>query len=283
LQYYCIVNGEYRFSQNDGYDPETGEKLWPVTKEVIQKMKEKEKKAIEKKVFVDTVKIIKEEKPKEDYVPTVSPEEAAAAEAESLRRQREDGERREELARLKKELRHEQMASETKVKPVKEKITKDVWGYTISFWDNNNIGELDDASFSYDKNSTKDNYCKVTFFNNSRGTFKFYDSKKNLLFKVPPQKETTMSLPVDAYYFRANDSEKLIPFNLPNREKLLVRFLDNEDAAAGKIFFRHTNNGRNSGARIIGQEGIIEPDRSDFDRGSKTNGEYGGGGGAFGN
>jgi len=42
LQYYCIVNGEYRFSQNDGYDPETGEKLWPVTKEVIQKMKEKE-------------------------------------------------------------------------------------------------------------------------------------------------------------------------------------------------------------------------------------------------
>lgn len=277
--YYSIgVDGKYKLFESDGFDPQTGDTLKPVTREIIMKMNEIEAEKNEVHLDSSASNHVAAEvtSTSSNGIPTVTPEETQVQTRVAhvpgkvydcndnvVQPTPKESAKTADTPTME---RSEKVQKEEDLKKKKEATKKNTptCGFIVSFMDNSNLGELDYTPLrceDYESQTEADN-CEVVFINDSKGTFKFYNTKRTLLFIVPPQKQTTVTMHINYHYFRASDQENLLPFRLPRRDKFFVRFSDNENAAVGKIFLHSNAGGRNSGARIVGQEEIMTPDNN---------------------
>ena len=215
-QYYCVgSDGEYHFFKSDGYDPETGAKLLPVTKELILKIKKDKEAFAEPSPRIVNSPITFE---------PVAPEQAVKVKEEIVIQQEEKV--------IKKP---ENKFKET----VKKEIVKTGYGYAISLDVNNYQANLANVFKPMDKYSYTGrlNTCETIFNNNSSGTFIVYDSGKQKLFKVPPGRELAIKMTPDCYYFKPVESENFTPLNIPNRTWFCIDITNSDVSEPGEFFF----------------------------------------------
>jgi hypothetical protein len=257
MKYYSIgIDGKVCLSPVPGYNPETGDKLLPVTKEIIQKMKgitPSEKIVIpEKQKPVN--KIIAQSSPEPKVAKVIIPVKRNFSEArqkviEKKLTEREIKEEPDSVKIISNELPksnepktlHEILTGRPDPKPLvaeKEREYDGPAGYSFSIVDNPELSKLGTVFEEQKVNRSYRSYvdCETIFNNASRGTFDFFDVNKNFLFRISPKKKSVMIMEARYYYFKLAESSKFIPFNLPERSKFVVKIADERTVAPGEVF-----------------------------------------------
>lgn len=252
VKYYSVdANGEYKFSSSGGYDPKTGEELKPATSEMFKKIREANEAAYKQKLIKDAKiqefkRIIRNERRLDSLSKAdLQHRESEVAEAEFLQRQREEGERQTELARLKKELEKanaelerrthaESTAKSSQEKQIVRKSTEESkpkelpTGYRIAL--NGNSGSLERLfiPFVIRPGSAWTLFtCQVSFENNSSFTFDLYNYDRVRLFEVPPGEKTSLPIESGPHFLKARELKEMLPFNIfEERNNLNVQIYD---------------------------------------------------------
>lgn len=257
VKYYSITsNGEYKFFSSDGYDPITGDKLKPVSSEMIREMEGANKAAFKKKLDeaakkneadraireaqrLDSIRIIEYSQLKE----------SEAAQARLLQKQKDEetlaetNRLKEELKRDSVELERKTQAEETARKIAEEKRLADeiakenmakkiLAGYRIALNGNSGpsgLGKLFIPFVMQAGSGWQGFTCQVSFENNSSFTFDLYNFEKVRLFEIPPGEKTALPIESGPYYLKARELKEMLPFNLfEKRPSLNVQLYDRQ-------------------------------------------------------
>lgn len=231
--YYSIgIDGKYNLYETDGFDTQTGDKLLPITKEVIKKMNEIEAKKNE--VQIDTSIIISSNVEEIQTTPIRKKpkikKQTSASDSEKISKRTE----------LKKESISKAQPDTITIKVQKIEAIKEVpRGYAISMLKNKNLRELANIFNGniYYEPPRNPIACKITFQNNSSGTFYICDKNRSIIFKIPPKRKIETILSPDWYYIKSAESRIYHVIKTPNREEFFLEISNSDIPDPGEIFF----------------------------------------------
>jgi hypothetical protein len=271
LKYYSEVNGKIKIFSAPGFDPETGDSLLPVTKEVIltskgiQLKKEvtpanRSQSAVQiptawnrpataatsahpvAKVKMETDSVVKKEiasqidVAKSSRVGDQKTTLATPKQKDSVY-QNNTMPRPPRQPKTLREILTGKIDAEISSQESKEEEYAGPVGYSISVVDNpelENLGNIfqDGDHYHY---SHRFSSCRTELDNLSRGRFEFYDENKSLLVRIPAKKKMVLVLEPGYYYFKTEESFKFIPLHLPDRAKFNLKISEVRDMPTGEI------------------------------------------------
>ena len=273
LKYYSEVNGKIRIFTAPGFDPETGDSLLPVTKEVILRSKGIQlKKEVEPSGRSEPASFISANGSYSmNNTNSVNNMAATTTLKDSVVKKeiasQIDSVKSDSIRINTSVIKTETPKEETFVEPEntlpppprkprtlaeilsgkvdenvnqeepKEEVYTGPIGYSISIIDNPNLEYLGNIfkEENHYKHSHRHSSCKTELENFSSGRFEFYDENKSLLFRVPAKKKMVLVLEPGYYYFKTEESFKFTPFNLPDREKFNMKISEVRDVPSGEI------------------------------------------------
>lgn len=273
LKYYSETNGKIKIFSAPGFDPETGDSLLPVTKEVVLRSKgiqlKKEIKLADRPKstaqipttrsypiaaaasnnITARVKTATDSVVKKEITSQIDTVKSSHSRISALKTTMEESKPEDSVyqnntiprpprqLRTLKEILSGKIDEETSGQEPKEEEYAGPVGYSISIVDNpelENLGNIFQDGNHYHY-SHRFSSCRTELDNLSRGRFEFYDENKSLLVKVPAKKKMVLVLEPGYYYFKTEESFKFIPLHLPDRAKFNIKISEVRDMPAGEI------------------------------------------------